>query len=278
MNLENKKNIVTFILAVALGVVTVVLTGKFVDDRNKENAKKLADQIELERKNAEQREMALVNEIGVVKKQMQQMESQIIAKLKEKEGQEMEAGLPATFALRTPPGKRALTIAIDSLSAVGGLISPGDFVDIIAHLNVPQFLINPMAGSGDSKGGSVTTILFQNIEVLAVGTNFKMGSSGSIYENQQKAGSLNVTLAVTAEEASLLTFAQPNGKLQFSLRAPTEQGVEKTEIASWNALSDFIEKRQGTKLFAPKKEEITEEEIKEPPKPVIQIFRSGEQR
>ena len=42
------------------------------------------------------------------------------------------------FSLRTPPGKRAVTLKINSLSAVGGLVNPGDFVDIIAHLELPD--------------------------------------------------------------------------------------------------------------------------------------------
>src|SRR5208283_1357158 len=42
-----------------------------------------------------------------------------------------------SLPLKTPAGKRAVTVMIDSLEAVGGLLNAGDFVDVIAELNVP---------------------------------------------------------------------------------------------------------------------------------------------
>jgi len=152
------------------------------------------------------------------------------------------------FSLRTPPGKRALTIKINSLAAVGGLVNAGDFVDIIAHLTIP-------AESGLKKKSSeeVTTILFQNIQVLAVGTNFDPIGEAPEYSAQQQAKTLNVTLALSPEEAGLLTFAEINGKLQLTLRSPAETEDQiLQEVASWDALADFVLEHQGTELRIPK--------------------------
>ena len=177
--------------------------------------------------------------------------------------------------MRPPPGKRALTIKINSLSAVGGLVNPGDFVDIIASLKVPKELRD----EADTRN-EIVTVLFQNIQVLAVGTNYDPVGELPPYELQQKSSSLNVTLAVNPEEAGLLTFAQANGNLQLSLRSPTEtQGNILQQVASWDALSDFVLERQGTELYPPRKvveeeeEEVVEEKKEE--KPYIQIFRGG---
>ena len=272
LNLENKRQIIIFALALVVGVLAVYLMGLYIEDQNKKNAQKLFQQIEEQKKNFEQTRVMMANEINLVRKEQQQMENQILAKLKENPPQEA-GGMPSTFSLRTPPGKRALAIRIDSLSAVGGLLSPGDFIDIIAHLRVPK--------SDDLNGptDTVTTILFQNIEILAINVNYKIGSGGAFYGNQQQAGSLNITLSVSAEEANLLTFAQMHGNLQFSLRSPTEKNIEQsTEPASWQALSDFIAEKQGTKISVPHSRkaidinEPTQEE--EPAK--IEIFKSGQ--
>ena len=69
------------------------------------------------------------------------------------------------FSLRTPPGKRAITVKVDSLSAVGGLVNPGDFVDIIAHLEMPDDMdIVSSKKKKKQKTQTVTTVLFQNLQ------------------------------------------------------------------------------------------------------------------
>ena len=124
------------------------------------------------------------------------------------------------------------------------------------------------------------TVLFQNIQVLAVGTNYDPLGEAPQYEIQKNLRDLNVTFAVSPEEAGLLTFAQANGKLQLTLRSPAEtQDRVLQEVASWDALSDFVLKYQGTELniskkATPKKSE-PELEVAEDLKPFIQIFRGG---
>jgi Flp pilus assembly protein CpaB len=168
-------------------------------------------------------------------------------------------------------------MSIDSLSAVGGLVNPGDFVDVIAHLNVPD-----EAGfeKKDKEIEKVITVLFQNIQVLAVGTNYDPIGAIPPYEAQKNLKTLNVTFAVSPEEAGLLTFAQANGSLQLTLRSPAEtQDRVLQQVASWDVLSDFVLERQGTELLVPKKPKIKEEQPEEVEelKPFIQIFRGGKE-
>ena len=106
-----------------------------------------------------------------------------------------------------------------------------------------------------------------------------------LYENRQKSKSVNVTLAVSPEEAGLLTFAETNGKLQLSLRSPAEQDRQLLQVASWDTLADYILDKQGTDLLVPtepQKEpaapaEKSEEKKEEKPKSNIQIFRAGKE-
>ena len=167
---------------------------------------------------------------------------------------------------------------INSLSAVGGLINPGDFVDIIARLDLPD-----EEDVAKKSGETLTTVLFQNIQVLAVGVNYDPLGEVSLYEAQQTARSLNITFAVNPDEASLLTFARDNGTLQLSLRSSSEtQDRILQQVASWDALAEFVLERQGTELLVPKKavdvkEIVDPEEEEEELKPFIEIYRGGEE-
>ena len=230
----------------------------------------LKKEVELNKKEVEallQKHQALVQQV--------QSQPKVVAQAGAKGGQQP---VPQdAFSIVMPPGKRALTIQVDMLSAVGGLISPGDFVDVIATLRIPEELNAEKAKTKD-----VVTVLFQNLQVLAVGALFKPVGGAELYENRQKSRSVNVTLAVSPEEAGLLAFAESNGKLQLTLRSPTEQDRQLLQVASWDTLSDYILDKQGTDLRVPteSKEEPAEkpeEKKEEKPKSTIRIFRAGKE-
>jgi pilus assembly protein CpaB len=274
MNIENKKQLVTILLAVGLGLIASMLMSKVVNDKIDQQTKIIA-------KEYQARSATLVKEIDATKQELARLtqEQQALAKRlaerpiipAEVHKQETPPVQRSAFSLRTPPGKRALTVSISSLAAVGGLVNPGDFVDIIAHLKIPK--------EEESKDGTkeeIISVLFQNIQVLAVGTNYDPLGNIPAYEMQQKLSSLNVTFAVSPEEASLLTFAQTNGELQLALRSPAEtQNKLLQQVASWDALADFVLESQGTELRTPKKKAGPAEEEVEEPKSFIQIFRGG---
>lgn len=290
MNIENKKQFATILLAVGLGLIAVLLTSQYVQN-------KVVQQTEFLAKDFQKKNAVLINELELMKKEVGrvQQEQAALAKAQQQlrlvaQQQDMTPTSPkpavqmAAFSVRTPPGKRALTISIESLAAVGGLVNPGDFVDILAHLKVPMNLDDERA-----KPDVVTTVLFQNIQVLAVGTNFKPLANEPAYDLQQKTKTLNVTLAVTPEEAGLLTFAEANGNLQLALRAPAEESTQRVQVASWESLSEFVKEKQGTELIVPESKATVrsvekfspqkgisvemDEDVVEEPK--IQIFRGG---
>jgi pilus assembly protein CpaB len=280
MNIENKKQLATILLAIGLGLVASMLMSKVVSDKVDEQTKIIA-------KEYQGQKTALVKEIDSTKQMLNKLAQDYQALAKKVEQQPVIREVPlktdrppvqkTVFSLRTPPGKRALTVNIKSLSAVGGLINPGDFVDVIAQLTIPD-----ESDEKKKKTEKVTTVLFQNIQVLAVGTNYNPVGEAPAYEAQQQMGALNVTLAVSPEEAGLLSFAEANGDLQLSLRSPidTEDKVLQ-KVASWDALADFVLEQQGTELLVPqkkatiKKSDTETEEKEEEVKPFFQIFRGG---
>src|SRR3989338_1637946 len=284
MNIENKKQIATILLAVGLGLVATFLTSQYVQNTIDHQTKLLAREYT-------QQTAALQKEIEINKKQVEailqkqemlakQVQSQpkVVAQAVGKGPQQPVS--QEAFSIVMPPGKRAVTIQVDTLSAVGGLISPGDFVDVIASLRVPEEI-----NAEKAKTKEVITVLFQNLQVLAVGVLFKPAGGTELYENRQKSKSVNVTVAVSPEEAALLTFAETNGKLQLSLRSPAEQDRQLLQVASWDTLADYILDKQGTDLRVPTESQEeplapaqkSEEKKERTPKSNIQIFRAGKE-
>ncbi len=124
-----------------------------------------------------------------------------------------------------PQGMRAFSIQVSEESSAGGLILPGDLVDVIAILKE------------DTVGIDKAVTLVQNVEVLAVaqtaqepipaarptGTPTPSAVTGTLGERpedvQANPKARTVTLAVTPEQAQLLALVQSKGELALALRS-----------------------------------------------------------
>jgi pilus assembly protein CpaB len=118
-------------------------------------------------------------------------------------------GTSASGALpvQLTPGKRAISILVDKVKSVSGLIQPGDSVDVIA--------IPPKTGA---QAPPAATIL-RGLRVLAVGTSLETSSATP---SPQEQTSTTVTLEVTPAQADLLAMADQDTSLRLTLRSPRE--------------------------------------------------------
>jgi Flp pilus assembly protein CpaB len=130
-------------------------------------------------------------------------------------------GRPQTVALAVvlKRGMRAVSIGIDRVKAVGGLIQPGDRVDVIA--------VPPRAGDETPQGSTIVS----GALVLASGMQMESTSQPSPPPGMQEAQNLTtVTLAVTPAQADLLASADVNATLRLALRSPLDPiGAARTE-------------------------------------------------
>ena len=159
MNLENKKQLAIILMAIALGLVAALLATNYVQTTIQEQTKKNNEEFKQKYMSKVQQDMdSLRGEIVRLEEQQKTLASRQVSPVvaKQQEGEARRAESKSSLALRTPAGKRAYTVMIDSLSAVGGMVNPGDFIDIIAHLNLPD----PVSG----KQEKVSTVVFQNIQ------------------------------------------------------------------------------------------------------------------
>ena len=141
----------------------------------------------------------------------------------------------ATLSALTPKGKRAVTIAVDAITGVGGFVRPGDKVDILWTLKLP----------GDQ---AATLTLFQEVPVLAVGG--EMAGRPAPRDSQAASGTsqFTITLAMTPQDTSSLLFAREQGRIQLSLRPKLESGLVAIPPAN---IQTLLEAQFGIKASEP---------------------------
>jgi pilus assembly protein CpaB len=144
-----------------------------------------------------------------------------------------------------PEGRRGISIQVSEVVSSGGLVLPGDYVDVIGVFDVTF-------GNGDqqtTKNKYFSRMILQNIEVLAVAqtvvdtapaagtTDSATPTTGT--EDAQRVRNTDVapepkastvTLSVTPQEAQLLFLAEENGVLRLALRPYGDSNVQDIPI------------------------------------------------
>ena len=125
----------------------------------------------------------------------------------------------AAFSSRLKPGVRALTIAVDEINSISGMLQPGDRVDLYFSARSPDGR-RPAAGE-------TTLPLQQNLLVLATGRQIRAGG-----DERGPAGRAfsSVTVELAPLDAQRLVVAQRTGRLTAVLRNPEDRLVQ--EVAS----------------------------------------------
>jgi pilus assembly protein CpaB len=138
----------------------------------------------------------------------------------------------------TPSGKRAISIVVDNIASLSGMVNPGDYVDVLAIIQVPAAgpdgqIVNQMA----------VVPLFQNVLVLAVGQNIGGAavSTGRYTEASSSGGGNSlITLALGPQEANLIAFIQEQGKVRLIMRSPADAKIEPMVPANWDTFFQYI--------------------------------------
>ncbi len=242
----DKKKLVLGIVAVATAFAAVILTNIYINStvgqktekfatifREKEAAR-LAEQFRM----LEQNDHDLAHQLRNLDNRLKQIDSGA--------GKPVMASAESLAAV-TPQGMRAVTVMVDRLAAVGGLVMPGDRVDIVSHVYVPTDPYNP------SKKDLMSFTLFQNALVLAV--------DGVISGKPKTSGNqMVITFAMDPQEAGLLTFASKNGKLQLFMRSSVDSRAYILPPSDWEAFSNYVNNAQGLDIGYQDPDEVDFEE------------------
>lgn len=151
------------------------------------------------------------------------------------------------LAGKIPKDERALSIPVDQISGVSGLLRPGDRVDLLATFPVSdKDQLVPSGDGGGASVGYVTMTLLQNVTLLATGQ--LISNVGG--EQKGRNNYSTVTLSVTIDEAELLTIAQTRGKLTLLLRnsGDVETGkIVKTSLVDVMRNLELIQEKRKTR-------------------------------
>lgn len=114
---------------------------------------------------------------------------------------------PPTLATNVSEGKRAVTVAVDEISSLSGLLQPDDLVDIVVTMKK------------DSR--NLTFSLLQKIKVLATGTTI---SHETLDATGKPLTFTTITLEASPDQARRLIAAKEIGSLTALLRSPEDGG------------------------------------------------------
>jgi pilus assembly protein CpaB len=186
--------------------------------------------------------------------------------------QRAESGL----AFMVPDGMRAVSVGFTEVIGTGGMITPGDHVDVIGVFETHGQVAGPQAVAGQSGSGqpaqvtldrgagdqqtSLATMVLQDVPVLAVaqrlegedvkpkdqGQGLTMPGASSAPSGQQQMAqraepapqpqAKTATLAVGPEDALKVVLAEEKGKIRLALRRANDKNMPSVGQVPLNAL------------------------------------------
>lgn len=132
---------------------------------------------------------------------------------------QMDAQRPPNFSTQLAPGRRAVTVPVDEISSVSGMLEPGDLIDIVV--------------SARRNGSQYTFNLLQGIRVLATGQQTLVHQTP---EGEKEETYSTITLDTLPEDAKRVIAAREIGKVTALLRAPGDLARVSTARSEAQAL------------------------------------------
>lgn len=131
------------------------------------------------------------------------------------------------LSLKIAGNNRAVTINVNELTGVNGLVKPGDFVDIVLFL--PQITENNRIRPDIAK------LFLQNVEVLAINKRLSR-EAPEVPAGENTESSYFVTLSVPIMDVEMLVLAKDIGSIELALRPLEGDYLYVTEGAIWQEL------------------------------------------
>lgn len=163
-------------------------------------------------------------------------------------------------------GMRAMAFELDPLTSVGGLLRPGDRVDIMATFR------------GDSRDIAVSSPLLEQVQVLAIRGAIEPDAAA---EEDDRRRNATMVLAIPEAQVGRVALAAAEARLQFVASSPdagtpeavagTPSGRPPVFLADIRPLSPDARARKKKEAAAPSAEE-------EKPGLKVQVFEGSDAR
>jgi pilus assembly protein CpaB len=121
-------------------------------------------------------------------------------------------------------GRRAVTVPVDEISSLSGMLQPGDLIDLIV--------------TTDNTDHPVNFPVLQQVRVIATGTRMQVAHGSSEAGANTEADFTTITLDATPEEARRIIAARDGGRLTAMLRNPDDHQAIREYRLSLEDLSE----------------------------------------
>jgi pilus assembly protein CpaB len=126
----------------------------------------------------------------------------------------LSSGRHSSFSDLLEKERRALTISVDELNSISGMIRPADRIDL--------FIVggDSLGAPGGGKETKIVRPLLQNVLVKATGSTVRRetGVDGKEYDRRYA----TLTLDLLPDEIGRVLIAQENGELKIALKRPEQ--------------------------------------------------------
>lgn len=144
-------------------------------------------------------------------------------------------------------GMRAVAVDVKASTIAGGLLKPGDYVDVILiykskiQYNGSNPLVRAMIELNHDRYSAET--ILQNVRVIALGQTYKTDEEGKKGGGKAK----TITLEVDMRGAETLTLAKEMGKLSLTLRKLGDEEIypRKYEVITDERLTHIMDEIYG---------------------------------
>ena len=148
---------------------------------------------------------------------------------------DVETEQKTPFAELIAEGNRAVTMSVDSVASVNGFIRPGSRVDVVLTASEEALgLVTGAAGNGGKR--IVSSVILQNVPVIAVGRDYDLTSESSGYGT--------ITLNLPTRAAIMMIQARSMGQITYLLRNVRDEKTERDRttmtIAPGAAFGDAV--------------------------------------
>jgi pilus assembly protein CpaB len=153
-----------------------------------------------------------------------------------------EKGAEMGLSFIVPKGKRAVTVQVNQVSGIAGLLKPGDFVDVLCTFEVPR-----SEEEGKVKAPNYMTVtVLQNAQILALDTMMEAKPPEQPQTTQGKSQTPSppqpsytfVTLAVTPKDAERLSLLSERSSIRLTLRPIKEKTIVKTSGIKLSSITE----------------------------------------
>lgn len=130
-----------------------------------------------------------------------------------------EGGGQYVFSATLKKGLRALTVEVDSVNSISGMLKPGDHIDLI-------YSGRASTSHGGEREEDLTLPLLSKVPVLATDQRVSRREDGT------SSAYSTITLEVSAEDADRIIVARATGRLTALLRHPDDEDPNRTTVMS----------------------------------------------